>query len=590
MDSEPIRINEKVTRKRKNKNIYSIIFILAFIAMIFTPITLRFFNSNWRTNMKNAMEANINKLLNIGNVIETQFNNNFFISDKLIEANAAFKYFIFNTSTNSKVLAGKDGWFFLAKSESDNLVDDFKGKNIFTKDELELIKANLLKFNDIAKKRDINFSLVIVPSKYSVYKEFLPQDVIDGSSKNRLSQVKEYMSKNTDIKMIDLTEELSKNEDKGNLYYKTGSLWNQLGAFYGYNQIAKGLNYQDNYYNNVSNYKLNTESKPGMELVQQLKFENLINEQDIRITPKENYSWKQVSSNDDKIIIDSNPKINSGNMLMLKDEFGEALQPYLSENFNKAFYKKEYVTEEDFLVKNNIKNMIFEISENNLESLLSANITEMSKPSAAENTNKVLQKPTVISKSMIDPNTVVIIGGGSDDSTITASGGKDEVATDVVNGTFMIEVKLIPNQNNTITLKAKDKSGNSSNAATINVLPDANIAIQPLIVGKNNFMFESDDLADITGSNMLTKAQLEQIKNKLESYQTYMSGKVPNSKFILFLVPDKMNIYSEYKPDYVTENNETRMKQVIDYLKNNSTISVVDPTETLNNSKDQGIL
>jgi hypothetical protein len=589
MENELAKANKKIVKSKKYGYMYSLIFVLIFMLIVFIPITLSIFSTDWTPTMKNTLLSSINKSTNVSGAIETQFNNSFLMKDNLIRTNTALKYFLFNTSTNSKVLAGKGGWFFSAKSENTNSLEDFEGNNLFTNAELEQIKSNLLKFNEISKKRGAVFSLVIVPSKYDVYNEFLPNNVIKNPTQSRLLQVEEYINKNTDIKVVDLSEELIKNKGETNLYCKTSSLWNDLGAFYGYKKIAEDLKIENIYYNDLSDYTVNTESNPGMELVQQLKLQNLITEKYVHTTPKENYSWKK-TSNDDKFTTYSNSKASSGSMLMLTDEFGSSLQPYLSQNFSNSYYKNEYVIDESFIVNKNIKNLILEISENNLENLLSANIASTTEQGNTYDINNIPNTPTIISKSIINPDTVVIIGKGTDNSIITASGGKNDVSTNVVDGTFMIEVKLLMNQQNTVTIKSKNANGQESNPVIVNVTPDQNAAIKPIVVGKNNFMYLSDDVADVTGTNLFTTAQLEQIKNKLENYQTYMNEKVPNSKLILFAAPDKMSVYPEYKPDYITKNNQTRMNQLMNYLKHNSSIIVVDATSTLINNKNQELL
>lgn len=100
------------------------------------------------------------------------------------------------------------------------------------------------------------------------------------------------------------------------------------------------------------------------------------------------------------------------------------------------------------------------------------------------------------------------------------------------------------------------------------------------IIGKNSWYFLHAD-ENYQAINF-TYEELESIREKLDQQNNWFVNKgIP---FILLIVPDKEAVYTEYFPfPNVTTN--IRLDQLLDYLKNNSKVEIIDLRKIFNSMK-----
>lgn len=102
-----------------------------------------------------------------------------------------------------------------------------------------------------------------------------------------------------------------------------------------------------------------------------------------------------------------------------------------------------------------------------------------------------------------------------------------------------------------------------------------------LLMGKNNWLF-LDEQPNRPGTinyyrslTLFNQAELDAWKNLLEQRRAWLAQQ--GILYLFLIVPNKNSIYPEYMPDYIRKvNKRSRMDQLLDYLKNNSSISTVD--------------
>ena len=107
-----------------------------------------------------------------------------------------------------------------------------------------------------------------------------------------------------------------------------------------------------------------------------------------------------------------------------------------------------------------------------------------------------------------------------------------------------------------------------------------------VIKGKNDWLFYNSSLArkDYTGENQFKKRELKRISENL--LLTRDNLKKQGCEFVLFLVPDKERMYSEYLPQYCGKPGRIyRTQQVYQYLKENTDLNVIYPYEDLMEAK-----
>jgi len=138
----------------------------------------------------------------------------------------------------NNIIIGKNGFLFLGNKLSD-VIDQTTGKNLFSDDDLKAWNQRFLYRKKYLDQFDIPFYLIIPPNKHSVYPEYLP-DYIIPSKHNRLQQLIDSKPGYNIIVLKDAMVK-AKSEWGDNMFYKTDSHWNEIGAYVGYLEIMRRL-------------------------------------------------------------------------------------------------------------------------------------------------------------------------------------------------------------------------------------------------------------------------------------------------------------------------------------------------------------
>ena len=113
------------------------------------------------------------------------------------------------------------------------------GNYPITQEMLENIKDSQVKIQEALNSRGIQYVIVFIPSKGSVYPEYLGgkfavrETVID--------IVTDYLRKNTTIPIINTKGDLLQAKTTRQVYFKTDTHWNGAGAYVGYSAVIDGL-------------------------------------------------------------------------------------------------------------------------------------------------------------------------------------------------------------------------------------------------------------------------------------------------------------------------------------------------------------
>lgn len=110
-----------------------------------------------------------------------------------------------------------------------------------------------------------------------------------------------------------------------------------------------------------------------------------------------------------------------------------------------------------------------------------------------------------------------------------------------------------------------------------------------VILGKNEWLFYQGEgkisIQDYQSKNLYTEEQLRSILKNVEGLQKWCDNN--GMKFILMLIPNKEHIYSEYMPDGIREiHKKKNIDLIVDYIRENSDITVVYPKEELLKAKE----
>lgn len=137
-----------------------------------------------------------------------------------------------------RIIIGKDGWYFLGDFfEKGNSIS--LGLTKYNEQELELVSNKILERNSFLAKLNIKFYVAIAPNKQSVYDKYLFEGKYDTANNTQLLKIK--LKNKYNFGLIDLKENLDLLKDSIQLYYKTDTHWNGLGAFIGFSRICSEI-------------------------------------------------------------------------------------------------------------------------------------------------------------------------------------------------------------------------------------------------------------------------------------------------------------------------------------------------------------
>ncbi|WP_304353192.1 hypothetical protein [Brachyspira innocens] len=229
----------------RNRYAYILIIFLCFLiipSIIYKIFYDKFDHTNYeKRSLAKKPVFSINNLYKYPSEYEKYFNDYIPFRNELIQKKVYMDLVLFNNFVNTRhTLIGKEDWLFMKWYP---IIEQYIGKYMFTDNELEIAKQNLLDLRDKLMDKNIDLVVMIIPEKSMVYDNYLP-DYIQKTkySISITEQLVNYIKKNTDIKIVYPKNELIKYRDKYQLYYKYDDHWNNLGGYIGYSQLMKSIN------------------------------------------------------------------------------------------------------------------------------------------------------------------------------------------------------------------------------------------------------------------------------------------------------------------------------------------------------------
>ena len=149
---------------------------------------------------------------------------------------------IFGVSPVSNVMIGRDGWLIWLGEDGQSLDRHYRGVRVMPDIEADSYVAEVKRRNEYLRARGIAYLTVIVPEKFTIYPEHLPEWVAQSPRPSLLARTMDRLAKDGTVPFVDLGPLLR--EAKGTtgpepLYYLTDTHWNLAGAGVGYMAIMR---------------------------------------------------------------------------------------------------------------------------------------------------------------------------------------------------------------------------------------------------------------------------------------------------------------------------------------------------------------
>ncbi len=165
---------------------------------------------------------------------ERFFDDRFGMRGTLVHVDHWVKAIVFGVSPVSKVLIGKSGWLYFRGEDSKEFDRWYRSSETIPDAMLTALRDELLRRHDFLASRGIPFLVVVVPEKYSVYPEFLPDWAARAAQHTPLDRLVAELAGYPRLQFIDLRKPLLDAKGGDRLYYQTDSHWNYFGATVGY--------------------------------------------------------------------------------------------------------------------------------------------------------------------------------------------------------------------------------------------------------------------------------------------------------------------------------------------------------------------
>jgi alginate O-acetyltransferase complex protein AlgJ len=341
------------TENHKNKasRIFDNLLIVSFIIGLFLPLGLTHNRKESVTEKRKLAEFpelkwDQKSTIKFPSQFESFFNDHFGLRDQLTQVYSLYSI-ILKSSSNPKVLIGLDDWLFYVNPAEGNSLEDYRRNDPFTLEELKSWKIGLEAKHKWLKQQGIPYLFVVVPDKYSIYPEYMPEHIRQVGKQTRLDQLIEYM-KDSEVTVLDLRPALLAAKQQGQLFYKTDTHWNDFGAAIAQYEIIRTI---QKIYPNLTPIKYSWQDF-GLREYKSGDIANMLN---ISYFLKEMIpELHKALPICNKHIVEKHPedqikatfftdcRIDAPRALIFRDSFFIALQPYISQYFAKTVYVWEW--------------------------------------------------------------------------------------------------------------------------------------------------------------------------------------------------------------------------------------------------------
>ena len=169
------------------------------------------------------------------------FNRAFGFRASLIRLNATLRMGLFGVSPNKDVLPGREGWYFLSRHEGRRLLrESHQTESAFQ--EFQIRRNELEKAMSFCRGQGVELLVAIAPSKASLYSDYLPLRYRSSQLLSAGETFKGSLSADARQSVLLFSHALEEAKAMGQLYHKTDTHWNPLGAWVASKRLTEVLN------------------------------------------------------------------------------------------------------------------------------------------------------------------------------------------------------------------------------------------------------------------------------------------------------------------------------------------------------------
>lgn len=309
-------------------------------------------------------------------LVEEYIKNMLPFKNQIAKVNGIIDYKLVKDTMSHDVVIGKDGWLFYTGKQDivEDPISDHTGVNLFSDEELNIISEKLKAADELMQQRGGRFLLVISPSKMSIYPDKLPDRFGAAAELKRIDQLAGYLSKNTDICVVNAYETLKEyrasNPDQI-LFLKYDTHENYAGSYISSQAIIDSLGYAP--LPDISTLTLKENEDPEADLANILGIRSSVSDPN-NLTAggygKHELSFYMNEAETELRYTNAANDADHGKLMMVSDSFGEGMLPFLADHYNEAYMVYPRTFKAEMIEKEAPDVLIYQVTERLLENLL----------------------------------------------------------------------------------------------------------------------------------------------------------------------------------------------------------------------------
>ena len=261
-----------------------------------------------------------------------------------------YEYRAFHNISDRRIICGSDGFLFNAGTNESgyNYIDDYTGKITLSEEQLDRFH----KYIEMRSRAYENFGgkyvLAVIPNAQTVYSECMPSYLGGMSNNTMLRQISAYLEKQSFEGFVDLSDDMIKGKQYGQLYNNTENTVNAMGAYVAYSGILEHVT--EIYGEDVDildgdYFKLQTRITDGKALAKHVGLDSIIKNKTIYISNSNEliYTLVELFGDFETTYTKYEHKENVSDLTVLVEcacEWDKVqLMPYFSSTFFRASYR-----------------------------------------------------------------------------------------------------------------------------------------------------------------------------------------------------------------------------------------------------------
>lgn len=311
--------------------------------------------------------ATFNNLVDFPQKYGQRFNSNFIFRDELIHLEYWTRYFVLRERVFPQVLVGSEDWLYYT---GEGNLDYFQRIKPLSEAQIGQIKVGLVKIQQGLEADGIQFRLVVAPNKETIYPEYLPAGIKRADHPSWADQITESLA-DTSVQVLDLRPVLMQARQTGQVYFKTDTHWNPLGARAAYEAILLAL--QPDFPilkpHPLDDFDQVTETESG-DLAGLIHLKGEIHESFTALHARFEKPSRGLKNPPAGQMITVMPDEKLPKAVIFRDSFFNGLQPFTSEHFSRVVYVSDLQYDPQLVAEEDPDVVILEVAERYLNRLL----------------------------------------------------------------------------------------------------------------------------------------------------------------------------------------------------------------------------